>query len=258
MRGADVAACAEDEAAVASGGLGEPTIPEASCAECKCSLPLESCQVTLVMSFGNGLCGASAYTVEATVAAPHAECASLALKNFLGMEVTKAEESTSGYCTPSGGELSSSLPQIAFEKLARVCQAPAGGGCAVGQRCMRRSNEPFDGPCIFRAGDEACPEQDYTDRVLLRSVVEDARGCKPCGCEPPEEMACKTGWVTRYADPGCVNKLEEKPIDFDDGCVTGQTSFGSLGVSVLDAGGCIPKGGEPEARLDSTTVCCVP
>jgi hypothetical protein len=116
----------------------------------------------------------------------------------------------------------------------------------------------FQGPCIFRSGDVACPLSGYSEKHVVYETTDDTRGCSSCTCGGATGGSCSQNGTT-YSDGSCQTESGTFPIQ-SNACEpvsnVGSYKFnpsvtqkGSCPPQVNPTGSCTPK--------NPTTVCCV-
>ena len=157
-------------------------------------------------------------------------------------------------CSPEGGE--ASVPPLVWDVVGVACGPVGHGeGCAGSSVCVPRAEAPFQGGCIWRSGDHACP----TDRPARATmdIATDDRGCTPCACDVPQGATCQ-GVTTLYSNPSCKDTVATVDNDGDCDDANG-ASAAMLTIDVPTIAACGASGGEVtgDAKVtDVVTVCC--
>ncbi len=167
-----------------------------------------------------------------------------------------------GSCDPVGGSANSEPESWAF--LGKACiNAPKGAGCGAGEVCQPRAPLPFlDDVCVFKGGDNSCPDGQFSDKHLFYEDVDDSRACTACTCGPPTGSSCDAT-IQVHSDTGCNTEL----ASFTAGqCANLPNNFATiLGrkaaiTSPPSGGACaVSGGGQPTGALtpqNATTFCC--
>ena len=166
-----------------------------------------------------------------------------------------------GSCAVSGG--APTTPAVVWGVNGKACgDAPLGGGCGAGEVCQPLPAQPFQpGLCIYKAGEQTCPGEPFTQQHVLYEDMDDTRACTECTCGSPgggactanitvyNDAACSTGAVT-FAAGACAN-LSLNPA------VAGRKAQ----IVTMTAGKCTASGGDPIGTVtptQPTTFCCVP
>jgi hypothetical protein len=171
-----------------------------------------------------------------------------------------------GSCDPTGGEPAFGTPT--FDVTARACAVPSGGGgCSGGAQCVPRPAAPFEARvCVGRAGDQTCPDGDFSERFVFFEGVEDERACSGCSCGAVSGGSCEMT-LTAYGDAsvGTCNNPVDSVASGTCTDLSGNPGLYGLRASVtmIPAGGTCPVtgGGIPSGDvLPSTpsTFCCLP
>ncbi|MEJ7730231.1 MAG: hypothetical protein WKG00_13560 [Polyangiaceae bacterium] len=159
-----------------------------------------------------------------------------------------------GQCAPSGGVAGLSAPQ--WELDARLCAAVDGRSCQGGV-CVPTPDPGLTWPCVYRTGDQECPEP-YASKTILHLDVLDTRGCSDCACATPTggicagtvnlfPASCDVSGVAASMDPSCS-------LDLGNGF-----AFAKYVPGQQTPGTCAAAGGAPEGTLmpaNPVTVCC--
>lgn len=129
--------------------------------------------------------------------------------------------------------------------------------CAANQVCAAAPDPAFDSAlCIWRNGDNQCPEGPYTQRTVRYAGFADDRTCETCTCGDPAGSCAGT-------------------VTFTDGCGALPQHIATVGVGecqeVTGAGAatynpepdasCMPSTGavlNTAAETNPVTICCTP
>ncbi len=172
----------------------------AVCSGCGCSAPQGvACQVATIGLYDSANC--SGPKGQLTVAGD--VCVAFVTTSIDPESVSlDAAPSAGGACLPSplGNPV---LPPLSWSSRARACgDADEGGGCGAGA-CLPRPAAPFaEEPCIYAAGDVACPAGAWSMRVVYYQDVADTRACTSCSCGAPSGTSCN-GNAKLYTDNVC-------------------------------------------------------
>ncbi len=137
-----------------------------------------------------------------------------------------------------------------------------GCGPVVAERCG--ADSCYAAPeghalCIYRAGDEACPDGPFSERSVAFGSYDDTRACAPCGCGPVEDAGCNEQ-VVGYSDGGCSQNPASLVVA--PACTTAPVDFSSARLTaVTPSGSCAPSAGTPlgaATAAEPTTLCCRP
>ena len=157
-------------------------------------------------------------------------------------------------CTAAAG--APDLPAVEWDDAALGCAPEAAlerDGCDDDELC---APEPEgDGTlCIYRAGEHACPGDDYDDRRVYFTEVDDTRGCSPCSCGND----CNYEWKLYAAsDTSCAAPV--LTIASANQCVAVNPTDGKLRVGV-EIEPCAKSGGVAQGAVaagGAVTVCCL-
>lgn len=162
-----------------------------------------------------------------------------------------------GSCDPVDGEL---LPEYGWDAQVVAC----GGaelldqGCANGRTCAPRPASDDAALCIWRLGEQECPEGWDEPRTLFTSV-NDARGCAPCTCSDPVGV-CDEARLTMTGNTNCAVPIANQ-FDVDGDCHEGsgvvvRSTVMSTGVPNAF---CTPSEPMPVGEAigaDPITLCC--
>ena len=232
----------------------DPDAPAATCG-CECGAPTGAlCPETLDIDvYGAAVCGAQHKCDTITLSL--GVCANVP-GGCLGQAVSGVPIAMGGSCAPAPLAV---VPPSSWRVSARAC-ASAGpvekGTCEGAQLCVPLPGAPMaPRPCIFRAGDVACPAADFTAKHVVYAAADDTRRCTPCTCGPPAGAVCNAT-VAR----GCGGT---DGVSLPASCAALSNAFQ---VELVDAGvpsggACAAAGGAPDGALvptSPTTLCCVP
>jgi hypothetical protein len=185
--------------------------------------------------------------------------------------VNWSEQSLVGSCEPHSSQ---SIPAPSFSLRVTACGMPEDiDACDGGGVCTPRPSDEFsDEACVFRDGDHACPEGDYSERKVYYRDIEDTRGCPTCTCGEVSGSCTDERFTPgSYAgDPSDI-AWDNASIDIDGNCdlmVMDSGPFNALSVVAGDplggglfatcgeiAGSEVPTGeAEP---IGAVTFCCM-
>lgn len=251
--GSDDAACDPSQAQIPiEGGLDEPAVPPAQCEPCACTVAPGGCSIDVAFHSLLAGCQAPTRAVESLTAG----CSNLTPAATARSAWTTSTK-TLMPCSPSGGQEQLPRPPISFEQPVHLCQSQPGGGCGANQICLPRPTNGIVGPCIYRAGDEACPTDAYAEGRAVHQV-EDRRTCSPCTC--PDLPDCSRGQAELYAETDCLGDAGST-ISLDGSCAAlpAAQTVGSLDVRIDSEHACTPAGGEgtTEVTTSTVTLCCL-
>ena len=234
--------------------FSDPDAPDAQCG-CTCAPGGATCPSTFPVNiYGSPTCcGAKCDTVTVSVGA----CVNVQMNCTFANGVGPAP-SPQGTCTPQ--PTSAPVPKAGWKHATRACLPPAPPRqetCGGGELCVPLPGAPLEPrPCIFRAGDMACPAGLYSVKRVVYGDAKDDRTCSTCTCGNMTGSCPAT--IRKDCSPGGV------------GATVNVTTCGAIGdppsimlVSVpLPTGvSCPPIGGTPTGSVtptSPTTLCCVP
>jgi len=254
--GAD-AACSGSFDQVAFQGGTEASAAAVSCSKCSCSGAACSEFVDFVTS-QETQCGGPSCTTSFNQSC--GEISPACLQILSSAYLWTRLPSQSG-C--KANEQKPTLEAATWKTAVKAC-APAAvyaGGCPSDQVCMpsASSADADKGLCIWREGDESCPDGKYSARRLLYRELSDTRGCSACSCKAP---GCDYRWrVFNADDQSCASPVLE--LKSEGQCVQVNPSAGKLrvGAALSGGGNCEPEGGEAHGEVTANkpvTVCCTP
>jgi hypothetical protein len=152
-----------------------------------------------------------------------------------------------------------------WKTFARACKGTPSPCLDLSKVCVPAPPPPPPGflQCIFRTGDNACPDE-YPIRHVFYDEVSDARHCSECSCAPPEGSVC-SATVTIFGDGSC--SMDPVYVDiFSVGprCEDLVPAGVDLGGKTVTApsyqpGTCAPLGGKPTGSVElkgPSTFCC--
>lgn len=122
---------------------------------------------------------------------------------------------------------------------------------------------PGFGACVYRSGDEPCPEG-WPVRHLFYGEVKDERYCTECACSAPAGGDCSV-YVAVYTDTNCATAIGSTTVKASEPakCVDLPSGAGLAGKTAAQVsyapGKCMPEGGEVAGELlllDARTFCC--
>jgi hypothetical protein len=158
--------------------FADPDAPPAQCG-CTCK-PAATCASTFPVNiYGSDACGGSKCdTVTVSVGA----CVNVQANCTFAKGVGPAP-GPQGTCTP---QPTSTIPKAGWKHATRACLAPAPPRqetCGAGELCVPLPAAPLEPrPCIFRAGDLACPAGLYSVKRVVYGDAKDDRACSTCTC----------------------------------------------------------------------------
>ena len=251
------AACAGNFDQVAFQGGTEPSGAPASCSKCTCSGSSCSEFVDFVTSDAvqcGGTSCATSFNQSCGEISP--ACLQGSSSAFL-----KTQLPSQTGCKASAQE--PKLDAATWKSAVKACSPAAvyNGGCPSNQVCMPSASgaDADERLCIWREGDERCPDGKYSGRRVLYRELSDSRGCSACSCKAP---ACDYRWrVFNADDQSCANPVLE--LKSEGLCVQVNPNGGKLrvGAALSGGGSCEPAGGEADGEVTAdapVTVCCAP
>jgi hypothetical protein len=130
--------------------------------------------------------------------------------------------------------------------------------CDDDQECLPALGGSLDTLCIYRDGENACPDGPYSEQHLLYADFDDNRDCTACSCDDPEGQC--NGYIT-YSNGCDGSSLWIGEIAFGTCVVLGYDSWYDTASDATPDGGCDPIGGELDGEVDlsgAITACCLP
>jgi hypothetical protein len=253
------ASCTGDYARELASGGTEVVAAAASCSTCSCtaSSATPSCASFLdFVSSGQDDCGG--VTCAQSASEP---CALLSSPCFEGLDTGSLKAQLppgATSCTPSAQTPTRAAAKWQLSMLACGTGELKLGGCDSGKLCAPAL--PSDAIlCVMHDGDEPCPAGDYSQRRLLYTAIDDARGCSACSCA----QDCNYGYKVFAADDTSCSGTAMLPLTGLSTCNGVAPSDKSLRVSVQigGTGECLASGGTPTGAATASgpiTACCVP
>ena len=149
---------------------------------------------------------------------------------------------------------------------ARACRAIPSPCLDPSKVCVPAAPPPPPGflQCIFRKGDNECPDE-YPTRHVFYDDVSDARDCSECSCAPPVGGVC-SATVRIFADGSCsMDPWNVNVTSIGPKCEDLEITGADLGGKTVTApsyqpGTCEPLGGEPIGSVElkgPATFCCL-
>lgn len=184
---------------------------------------------------------------------PLSGCVTLPFAKNLDQQWSLETEVQSGGCEPTTETF---LPPIEFSVELNACVPTLSGQCDG--TCA--TDIPDGGQyCVWSLGDIECPSNDFPEKSLVYSGVNDGRDCLDCQCAAPAEYC--GGSAQLYSDAGCGGApLGTLPTFACDPAVAGVVSVNF--ILAPDPGAqCEPSTGQPLGQVtfqDETTICCSP
>lgn len=250
-------------------GYADLTADLHTCPQCACSAP--TCALPTEMSASPAKCpGINPVTPFDAPAewqgcsADNAIAASVGCSGVSCLSLT-VEAPTVEPCTPA--ELgSASPPAHSWSTMARECLiSQSEEGCEAGELCPPLLPDGFQ-LCAYRFGDDAafpCPDDEYTERMVVYAGVADTRACSPCECGDPDGDC--SALVSVFTDDACGAPLASLTVSsaMATGCVDlpPGVALGSkeAALTVDEPGTCVPSGGQSSGEVlpaGPVTLCC--
>ena len=244
--------CGGDYATDVLQAFAEPDAPAAQCG-CTCAASGVTCPSTFPLNvYGSSTCGG---TKCATVTMSVGTCVDLLATNCNVSNGVGPAPAPQGTCTP---QPTSTIPKRGWKQATRACLLPAPPRqetCEAGELCVPLPTVPLEArPCIFRAGDLACPAGLYSVRRVVYGDATDDRACSTCTC------GSATGTCTAVIRPDCGNNLT--PVNVTTcGAINDPSKIMLVSAPLPSAVTCPASGGSPTGAVtptSPTTLCCVP
>jgi hypothetical protein len=160
-----------------------------------------------------------------------------------------------GACAP---EATLDVPPPIFGRTGTTCGgAEMLEGCEDSEVCAPRAED--ESLCIWREGDEDCPEGFEGRRELYHQSLDDQRGCNECTCGEPVGL-CDNASITMFVN--VCNPPVSGNIVASGECYPGSTLQGTQSV-IFDVGDpnafCVAGAAVPTGEatpIEPITVCC--
>lgn len=242
--------CGGDFTADVLQAFADPDAPAAQCG-CTCAASGVTCPSTFPVNiYGSTGCGGNKCD---TVTLSVGTCVNVQANCTFANGVGPAP-SPQGTCTP---QPTSTVPESGWKQATRACLLPAPPRqetCGAGELCVPLPKAPLETrPCIFRAGDVACPGGLYSVKRLVYGDAKDDRACSTCTC----------GNIAGSC-PAMIRKecASSTPLDVTTcGSIGDPTNIMLVSAPVPTGVSCPPIGGTPTGGVTPTTpttLCCVP
>lgn len=258
--------CPTGSSAAFTGGTGIVS-PAAACSACTCGGV--GCSDPIVHFYSSCNSSGSGTELGSVTATSNCKSSGIACGGYfdIGTETT-------ALCTPSAQ--SPMVPANQWATASEACATTdASAACGTGDICAP-SATGFS-PCVYQAGDVACPAAGYTAKQLIDTVMADTRGCTPCTCGAPSTgdggpATCSGGLVTvsdqsSCPGPGSGTDLYTQQFFVPVGCYMngvpcdpGTTTYLNVyKAATATAGTCSPDGGVVTGSVTTSqvTVCCM-
>jgi hypothetical protein len=154
------------------------------------------------------------------------------------------------------GEVTETIPDPIWDAKVMTCRdAELGAECDAGV-CTPMAPEGFEsGVCIYREGQQECPEGDYSVAYQHHSGVEDDRDCSYCACGSGSGTC--DGSLDVYGSADCTGAAQAAALNV---CTQGISGGHSVSINFTGMGSCpIAMPSMPEGTITATgefTFCC--
>ncbi|MEB2310624.1 MAG: hypothetical protein OZ921_13945 [Sorangiineae bacterium] len=237
---------------------------DAACSPCTCgTLENASCGLpTVACSTADTSCTAANLSDWTSIWAD-GKCHKKDNPSKLSCIPTPGVVTAAGSCPPSTSTFSNPM----FRGLTDVCDEPVTTGtCPNGQSCIRGGEAPYVGyVCVRKDGDNPCPNDFTSVRVMTYTGGDDERSCAACACAPV--TSCTGGGIRFWDGNACDTPAigGDDPISGSAGTCTNASKLldtGSWSAELIasSAGGrCTPSGGAPAGQVSvqgAVTYCC--
>ncbi len=243
--------CGGDYGAEALQAFADPDAPAAQCG-CTCATSGVTCPSSFPVNlYDSATCtGTKCDTVTMSVGT----CNDLLATNCSLVKGVGPAPAPLGTCAP---QPTSTVPKRGWKEALRACLLPAPPRqetCGGGELCVPLPTTPLETrPCIFRAGDVACPAGLYSVKRVVYGDATDDRACSTCTC------GSVTGSCTTAIRQDCGG---QPPVSVAPCAAVTDPSKIMLVSAPLPSGvACPAMGGTPIGGVtptSPTTFCCIP
>lgn len=238
------------EALVLGDGVGGAP---ATCSSCATTPTSDLCR-SQATEYTTATCDGAGNTFNVDVGPNGTSCI-----NVLGKQGLKVKVGPVGTCEPPAQ--SPTFAPASFATRIKACASTELTSCTNAPGCATAPipTAPFGKLCVYKAGDVACPSEDYAVKHTGFTDVTDTRSCSPCtaaivsGCTGTPQL-------TRWTGSTCTGTPTATTTVNPATCysLVGQTTWG---VPMGSAPSCNVGGGQPTGGVvgkDPYTVCCQP
>lgn len=161
----------------------------------------------------------------------------------------------------SDGSITSDF-SASFQQQVSLCSAPSESlltGCEESEVCAPKNANSFRNQCIYKAGEQLCPESIFSERLVVFEDIQDERSCSACSCTPDLSQKCGSSLLMSVLDQTCSSATPEPLAGCVDGNRGGATVYYDVDPSTHQCKLATPPAVVGEAvATGALTICCAP